>query len=142
MVYIRDQTSQTPSLTNPPVQMTPPGNRFTAPLQVHDWAVHGGFRKGIIIQIILTPTEVLPNGQSCLRKKGMYLDRMFMHPDREIVHMTRRSYGIYTRPDIPNTLTHQSSGTNDTPREPLHSPLQVHDWAVHDVLCNCVLYLG
>ena len=30
----------------------------------------GGSRKGIIIQGILTPTGVLPNGQSCFRIKG------------------------------------------------------------------------
>ena len=33
MVYIQDQNSQTPSLANPPVPMTPPGTRFTFPLQ-------------------------------------------------------------------------------------------------------------
>ena len=30
----------------------------------------GGFRKGIILQEILTPMGVLTNVQSCLRKKG------------------------------------------------------------------------
>ena len=33
MVYIQDQNSQTPSLANTPVPMTPPGTRFTFPLQ-------------------------------------------------------------------------------------------------------------
>ena len=33
-IYLQDQTTQTPSLANPPVPMTPPGNRFTSPLQV------------------------------------------------------------------------------------------------------------
>ena len=30
----------------------------------------GGRRKGIILQVIMTPTGVLPNGQPCLRIKG------------------------------------------------------------------------
>ena len=30
----------------------------------------GGFCKGVIIQVIITPTVVLTNGQSCLRRKG------------------------------------------------------------------------
>ena len=43
-----------------------------------------------------------------------------MHLDREIVDTERCSNGLFTRPDDSNALTHQSSGTNDAPREPLH----------------------
>ena len=51
-----------------------------------------------------------------------------MHPDRGIVLTYRRSDGLSTIPNDHNTLTCQSSNTNDTPRDPLH---------VHiTVLCN------
>ena len=41
-----------------------------------------------------------------------------MHPDRGIVHTNRRSYGISTRPYIPNTLTCQSAAMDNIPRNP------------------------
>ena len=47
----------------------------------------GGFRKGIIIQGILTPTGVLPNGQFCLRIKGDVTG--------EYVHVLRHRNGTY-----------------------------------------------
>ena len=46
-----------------------------------------------------------------------------MHPEREIVCADRQSDGISTRPDSPNIFTHQSAGTNDTPRDPLLFPV-------------------
>ena len=46
-----------------------------------------------------------------------------MHPDREIVRTNRRSDGLSTRPDDPNTLTHQSAGTNNTCRDLLLGPV-------------------
>ena len=47
---------------------------------------------------------------------GLYLERLSIHPDREIVRTYRQSDGISTRLDIPNTLTCQSSATNDSNR--------------------------
>ena len=46
-----------------------------------------------------------------------------MHLDIKIIRSYRRSDGIYTRLDDPNTLTRQSDGTNDAPREPIHGPV-------------------
>ena len=43
-----------------------------------------------------------------------------MNPNRGIVRMYRRSDSQYTIPDNPNTLTHQSVGTKDATRDPLH----------------------
>ena len=43
-----------------------------------------------------------------------------MHPYRGIVHVYRRSDGLSTRPDDQNTVTHQYTDTNDTPRDPLN----------------------
>ena len=47
-----------------------------------------------------------------------------MHPDREIVSAERRSDGLSTRTDDLDTLTCKYSGTNNTPREPLHVPIK------------------
>ena len=54
-----------------------------------------------------------------------------MHPDRGIVRTNRRSDGLSTRPDGPNTLTFQSAGVITTPigtcfTAPLHGILPVH----------------
>ena len=46
-----------------------------------------------------------------------------MHPDRGIVRTYRQSDGLSTIPEDNNTLTHQSSDTNDTSRETLHDPV-------------------
>ena len=46
-----------------------------------------------------------------------------MHLDRVIVCTDIWYDGIHTRPDDPNTLTHQSSATNDAPRNPLYVPI-------------------
>ena len=43
-----------------------------------------------------------------------------MHPYRGIVRTYIRSYGLSMISDNPNTLTVQSSGTNNTPRDLLH----------------------
>ena len=37
---------------------------------------------------------------------NMEWESLSMHPDRGIVRMDRRSDGIYTRPNVPKTLTH------------------------------------
>ena len=47
----------------------------------------GGFCEGIILQGIMTPTGVLPNGQSCLRIKGGVTG--------ESVHLPRQSNSTY-----------------------------------------------
>ena len=41
-----------------------------------------------------------------------------MHPDRRTVRMYRRSYGLFTRPDNQNTLTHWYADKNDASRDP------------------------
>ena len=51
-----------------------------------------------------------------------------MHPDRVIVHMYRQSDGLYMRLDYPNTLTSQSSGTNDAPWDPLLGPVAISSY--------------
>ena len=43
-----------------------------------------------------------------------------MHPYRGILRMEKWSDGLSTIPGDPNTLTRQSSGTNDAPRDLLH----------------------
>ena len=48
---------------------------------------------------------------------------MYMHPYIGILRTYRRSDGLYTIPDGPNTITCQSDGTNDVPRDPLHGPI-------------------
>ena len=47
-----------------------------------------------------------------------------MYSDIVIFHIDRWSDGISMRPDGPYILTHQSAGTNDPPREPLHGPVK------------------
>ena len=46
-----------------------------------------------------------------------------MHPYRVIVLTYRRSSVLSVRPYIHNTLTLQSTDTNDAPRDPLHDPV-------------------
>ena len=46
-----------------------------------------------------------------------------MHPDIWVVCMDRHSGDLYKIPDVPNTLTRQSSVTNNTPRDPLYGPI-------------------
>ena len=46
-----------------------------------------------------------------------------MQPDIGTVCTDRRSDGLSTRTDDPNTLTHQSDGTHDAPRDPFYSPV-------------------
>ena len=46
-----------------------------------------------------------------------------MHPYIVIFHMGRLSDGIYTIPDVPNTLTRQFAGTNNDPRDLLYGPV-------------------
>ena len=46
-----------------------------------------------------------------------------MQPDRGIVCTYRRSDNPSTIPDDQNTLTRQSSDTDDAPRDPLHVPV-------------------
>ena len=82
-----------------------------------------GCCKGIILQGIIMPTVVLPNVQSCMRRKGSVTGVTF-HATRQrnspYRHTVRQS--IY-EPDDLNTLTHQSSGMNNTHfAPPLHSP--------------------
>ena len=49
--------------------------------------------------------------------------------------MDRRSYGISTRPDDPNTITRQSIGTNKSPRYPVAYDL------LHRILYDATRYL-
>ena len=42
-----------------------------------------------------------------------------MHPDRGIVHTDRNQDGLYMKPDVPNTLTHQYAATNNASKDPL-----------------------
>ena len=46
-----------------------------------------------------------------------------MHPDRGILHTDRWSDGLSARPDVPNTLTLQSVGMNNAPRNPILHPV-------------------
>ena len=46
-----------------------------------------------------------------------------MHPDRVIVQTDSQSESISTRPDDQKTLTRQSAGTTNPPRDPLHVPV-------------------
>ena len=48
---------------------------------------------------------------------------MVMHPDRGIVHTYIKSYGISTRPDVPNNLTCLSSPTKYAPMDHLLGPI-------------------
>ena len=69
--------------------------------------------------------EVLPNGNLCLIIKGdvtgAYVNALKKRNSMN-VQTVRRSDSISTRTDGPNTLTLQSAGTNDTPREPVSWP--------------------
>ena len=47
-----------------------------------------------------------------------------MHTKRLIVRMYRKSDVLYSIPDEPNTLTRQSTGTNDAPGELLQTPMK------------------
>ena len=51
---------------------------------------------------------------------------MYMQPDRGIVRMDRWSDGISTISDDRNNLSHQSTGTNNGPRNPLFVPVKSH----------------
>ena len=53
-----------------------------------------------------------------------------MHPYIGIVRTYRRSEDLSTRPDDQNTLTRQSSDTNDAPRDPLHDPIKSFHFCV------------
>ena len=46
-----------------------------------------------------------------------------MHPGRGKVPTYRQSGGLSTRPDDQNTLTRQSTNTNNSPRDPLRGPV-------------------
>ena len=61
-----------------------------------------------------------------------------MHPDRVIVRTYRHSDGISTRPNDQNTLTCQSSDTNNTPRDPLHGPVTLPRNINIKVMCSLV----
>ena len=61
-----------------------------------------------------------------------------MHLYRVIIRADRRLDGISKRTDNPNTLTLQSIGTNDSPRDPfsmvsLHVIMSVHGLYLHYV---------
>ena len=70
----------------------------------------GDCRKGVILQVILTPAGILPNGQSCLRRKrdlaGAYAhaprqsNSMYAHTARRYIYKTRR-------PENPHSPIHQ-----------------------------------
>ena len=47
-----------------------------------------------------------------------------MKPYRGILYTYRWPYGISTSPDDPNTLTHKSADMNESPRDPLYSPVK------------------
>ena len=68
-----------------------------------------------------------------------------MQPENGIVHMEIWSEGLFTRPDKPNTLTCQSTSTNDTPRYPLHGPVTWNTARTRPNLCYihlCVCAIG
>ena len=46
-----------------------------------------------------------------------------MHPDRVIVHTYRPEDNLSTIPDDPDTLTHQSTVTKNSPRDPRFTAL-------------------
>ena len=52
-----------------------------------------------------------------------YHERLSIYPDRGIVCTYRRSEGLSTRIDFPNTLTTQSVGTNDALQVPASCPM-------------------
>ena len=53
----------------------------------------------------------------------MKWERLYIYPDRRIIYLYRWSDGLSTRSYRPNTLTHQSSSTNDAPRDTPHVPI-------------------
>ena len=72
---------------------------------------------------------------------NMEWESLSMHPDRGIVRMDRRSDGIYTRPNVPKTLTHQYSGTDNAPRDKLFKdPLNEILTRNGLSLCNVYVY--
>ena len=84
-------------------------------------------RRGIIIQVILTPMGVRTNGQSKLIIKGGVTELSLHAPIQSNgSYVNTFIWSIYqTR--LPKTLTGQSFGTNDTPRYPIHRPVTVTD---------------
>ena len=56
-VYLRDQTTITPSLANLPIRMIPPGNPFTAPLQSSDGITYGGEPVGSLLDNHVTKRQ-------------------------------------------------------------------------------------
>ena len=48
-----------------------------------------------------------------------------MYPYREMVRTYRCLYGLSTRLDDPETLTSQSTGTNNAPRDPICVPITI-----------------
>ena len=64
-----------------------------------------------------------------------------MHPKRLIVHMDRRSDSISTRIYDPNTVTIQSAGRNNAPREPPPWPSYMESCPTRPALhlCLCLL---
>ena len=66
---------------------------------------NGGCHKGIILQVIMTPTGVLPNVQSCLIIKGDVMGASARAPIQRnsmYVHTVRRSIYKTIRPKHPN----------------------------------------
>ena len=64
-----------------------------------------------------------------------------MHPDRGIVRTYRRSDSLSTRPDDHNTLTCQSSNTNDAPREKLLVPVTWNTYLIQPNLRYTYVYV-
>ena len=86
----------------------------------------GGCCKGIIIQGIMTPTGVLPNGQSCLRRK-VDATGASIHAPRQsnstYVKTFRRSIYKTRRPEHPHLPIRRYERRPQGP--PLATPLQV-----------------
>ena len=57
-----------------------------------------------------------------------------MHPDIRIVCTYIQCYGLPNRPDDHNTLTRQSTDTNDAPRDPLDGPVTWNPARLTDML--------
>ena len=55
-----------------------------------------------------------------------------MHPYRGLVCTYRRSNGLSTIPDKPNTFTCQSAGRNNTPQGPTSRSHYVESWPITD----------
>ena len=88
----------------------------------------------------MIPTGVLPNGQSCLRRKVDVTGLPAYAPIQRnsmYVQTVRRSIYTTRLPDDQNTLNRQSASTNDALRYPLHGPVTV--WVIYlsaMVLCE------